>query len=41
MVDHENTSKMRKGFIGRYVLLEVIYFMMACLTGGHVLQEYM
>ena len=32
---------MRKGFTGGYVLLEVMYYMMACLTGGHVLQDYM
>ena len=32
---------MRKDFTGGYVLLEIMYDMMASLVGGHVLQEYM
>ena len=24
-----------------YILLEAMYYIRACLTGGHVLQEYM
>ena len=31
---------MSKGFTGVYALLEVMYYIMAYLTGGHVLQEY-
>ena len=32
---------MRKYLTGGYVLQEIMYYMMACLTGEHVLQEYM
>ena len=38
---HEDTSWMRNGFTGEYVLLEVMYYMMVCFTDGHVLQECM
>ena len=32
---------MRIGFIGGYVLEEVMYYMRACLADGHVQLEYM
>ena len=31
---------MRSSFIGGYVLWETMFYMKACLTGRHVLQEY-
>ena len=41
MGEHKDTSSMRRGFTGGNVLLEAMYYMMACLTSGYVLQEYM
>ena len=32
---------MRRSFAGWYVLEEVMYYMRACLAGGHVQLEYM
>ena len=31
---------MRIGYVGWYVLMEVMYYMRACLAGGYVQLEY-